>query len=77
MKGEVPTPPPTSLEVQEPPLGLLQVLGSVLAAAFGVQSRDNKVRDFTRGNPRHFILAGALLTVGLLLVLIGVVNTIV
>lgn len=77
MKGKVPTPPPTSLEVQEPPLGPLQVLGSVLTAAFGVQSWDNKVRDFTRGNPRHFILAGALLTVGLLLVLIGVVNTIV
>jgi len=51
MKGKVPTPPPTSLEVQEPPPGLLQVLGSVLA--------------------------GALLTVGLLLVLIGVVNAIV
>jgi hypothetical protein len=77
MKGKVPAPPPDGLEAQEQPLGLLQVMGSVLAAAFGVQSRDNKVRDFTRGNPRHFILAGALLTVGLLLVLIGVVNAIV
>lgn len=77
MKGNVPTPPPDKLEAQQQPLGLLQVLGSVLAAAFGVQSRDNKVRDFTRGNPRHFILAGALLTAGLLLALIGLVNAIV
>ena len=77
MKATLPTPPPDRPEAKEQPLGLLQVLGSVLAAAFGVQSKDNKVRDFTRGNPRHFILAGALLTVGLLLTLIGLVNTIV
>ena len=77
MKGKVRTPPPNRPEAQEQPLGLLQLLGSVLAAAFGVQSRDNKVRDFTRGNPRHFILAGALLTVGLLLALISLVNAIV
>lgn len=66
---------PTTLSQQG--LSLMQVVGSVLAAFFGVQSRQNKVRDFTQGNPRHFIVAGILLTLGLLLALIGVVNTVV
>ncbi len=47
-------------------LTLIQVIGSVFAAAFGVQSRANKQRDFARGNPLHFIFAGVLFT-GLLL----------
>lgn len=61
----------------EPDLGLLQVMGSVLAASFGVQSKENKVRDFTRGKPIHFIVAGLLFTCGFLLALILLVNIIV
>ena len=57
-------------------LTLIQVTGSVFAAAFGVQSRANKDRDFTRGNPLHFIFAGALCTGLLLAGIITVVNTI-
>ena len=33
----------------------LQVVGSVLAAFFGVQSSKNKERDFKHGNHRVFI----------------------
>jgi uncharacterized membrane protein YidH (DUF202 family) len=61
---------------QEQNLGLFQVVGSVLAAAFGVQSRDNKVRDFSHGKPLQFILAGLLLTAGLLLSLAVVVTVV-
>ena len=32
-------------------LTLMQVTGSVLAAGFGVQSKENKLRDFSRGKP--------------------------
>ncbi len=41
---------------------LWQAIGSVLAAFFGVQKRANRERDFTRGNPVHFIIVGLLMT---------------
>ena len=40
----------------------LQVIGSVLAAFFGVQNSKNRERDFKHGNHRHFIIAGVVLT---------------
>lgn len=55
-------------------LALLQVIGSTFAAAFGVQSRANKTRDFTRGKPLHFMIAGLLGTVLFLATLITVVS---
>lgn len=38
--------------------GFWAVVQSVLAAAIGVQSQANKERDFTQGNPLHFIVGG-------------------
>ena len=61
----------------EKDLTLLQVMGSVFAAGFGVQSKQNKVRDFTRGKPLHFVIAGLAFTVALLVGLITVVHLIV
>jgi hypothetical protein len=58
-------------------LTLLQVMGSVLAAGFGVQSKENKVRDFTRGKPFHFIVAGVVFTLALLVGLVVLVNLVV
>lgn len=58
-------------------LSLPQVMGSVFAAGFGVQSRENKVRDFSRGKPMHFIIAGITFTVGLLVALVALVNFVV
>jgi hypothetical protein len=46
----------------EQPLSQREVICSVIAAGFGVQSQDNKVRDFNRGKPQQFILAGLLFT---------------
>lgn len=51
-----------------------QMLQSVLAAAFGVQSGKNRERDFTQGKPSHFILLGLLFTALFVLVIIGVVK---
>jgi len=53
--------------------GPLRVLMSVLAAAFGVQSEENREHDFTRGDPVTYILAGLIFTVVFVLTLIGVV----
>lgn len=54
--------------------GFRQVLGSVLAAFFGVQSEKNRARDFTHGRPMHYILTGLIMTVVVVLVLWGVVR---
>ena len=54
-----------------------QVICSVFAAGFGVQSKENKVRDFSRGRPLQFIVAGLLFTIAFLIALITLVNVIV
>ena len=43
-------------------VGPLQIAGSVLAAAFGVQSRKNRERDFKEGQFLPFIIAGIIFT---------------
>lgn len=59
---------------EEKPLTLLQVLLSVLSAAFGVQSGKNQSRDFSRGKPSHFIIIGVLFTLAFVLVIVAVVK---
>lgn len=46
---------------QKPP-SFLQSVGSAMAAAFGVQSSRNRVRDFKHGKPAVFIAAGLIVT---------------
>ena len=50
--------------------------GSAAAAAFGVQSRANRERDFTRGKPMHFIIAGIVFTAVFVLVVAIVVHVV-
>ncbi|ERI52134.1 DUF2970 domain-containing protein [Pseudomonas sp. AOB-7] len=57
-----------------PPLTFWEMLQSVLAAAFGVQSGKNRSRDFSRGKPSHFILLGLLFTGLFVLVLLALVK---
>lgn len=62
------------------PLTFLEVVASILAAAFGVQNRRKMERDFTRGEIRHFIVAGILFTlvfvVGMIVLVNGVISLI-
>ena len=67
-------PDPPTEEEREKPLGFLQVIGSALSAAFGVQSSRNRERDFARGKPSHFIIVGVGLTVLFVVMVIVVVN---
>lgn len=57
----------------QPPT-FLQMLQSVLAAAFGVQSGKNRARDFSHGKPSHFIVLGIVFTALFVLVLLGIAN---
>ncbi|WP_437883405.1 DUF2970 domain-containing protein [Pseudomonas sp. LRF_L74] len=59
---------------KDPPLTFRQILYSVLAAAFGVQSGKNRQRDFSRGKPSHFIAIGILSTLVFAALLFGVVE---
>ncbi len=45
--------------------GLWEVTRSVAAAFFGVQSSNQRKRDFTHGNPLHYVLIGLLMTIAL------------
>lgn len=56
------------------PLTLREMLQSVLAAAFGVQSGKNRTRDFSRGKPSHFILLGIVFTALFALTLLALVK---
>jgi len=49
-----------------------QMLQSVLAAAFGVQSGKNRARDFSHGKPSQFIALGLLFTLCFILTIFGV-----
>jgi uncharacterized membrane protein len=52
----------------------LQMLGSSIAAVFGVQSRSNRERDFQHGDIKKFAITGVLVTCVLLFALIGIVQ---
>ncbi|MBT2339562.1 MULTISPECIES: DUF2970 domain-containing protein [Pseudomonas] len=63
--------------IDNKPPTLLQMMHSVLAAAFGVQSGKNRARDFTHGKPSHFVILGIAFTVIFALTLFGIVKLVV
>ena len=72
-----PDRPEQPAEGNEPEAGglsLWQLIGSALSAAIGVQSSENRKRDFSRGTPGQFIAIGIIFTVLFVLVMIGVVR---
>ena len=56
------------------PPSFWQMLHSVMAAAFGVQSGKNRARDFTHGKPGQFLILGLLFTLCFALALYGIVK---
>ena len=66
----MPTPDPSPQidpKISHKPPGALDVILSVLASFFGVQSARNRERDFQHGRPAHFLIVGVGLTVLLIL----------
>jgi len=55
---------------------LLDVVKSVLASFFGVQSDKNRERDFQHGSPAQFIIVGLVLTVLFIVGMIFIVKLI-
>ena len=56
--------------------GWLAVIGSVMAAGFGVQSSKNQQRDFAQGKARNFIIGGVVFTALFVLTVYLVVSTV-
>ena len=52
----------------------LDVLKSVIASFFGVQSEKNRKRDFEKGDPSQFILVGLVLTILFIFMMFGIVK---
>ena len=52
----------------------LDVLGSVLASMFGVQSNRKREKDFAHGKPSQYIVIGLIMTAGFILTIWGVVS---
>ncbi len=52
----------TPSEKDQAPLTFLQMVGSILASFFGVQSAERRERDFKLGRPLAFFLVGILMT---------------
>ncbi len=55
---------------------LLDVVKSVLASFFGVQSDKNRKRDFEHGSPAQFIMVGLVLTILFIVGMIFIVKLI-
>lgn len=54
--------------------GVLKIMQSILAGAFGVQSDKRREEDFSSHSPWPYILAGILFTAGFVVGLIVIVN---
>lgn len=65
---------PTEREESKQRPSLLQVIGSALSAAFGVQSERNRARDFETGSPKTFIIVGVVATILFILTVYTVVR---
>lgn len=63
-------------KAKEAPLGFWSLVKSGLAAMFGVQTEANRERDFKERKPGDFIFIGIVLTVGFVLTLVFIVNSV-
>ncbi|MDJ0871436.1 MAG: DUF2970 domain-containing protein [Gammaproteobacteria bacterium] len=57
-------------------LTLWQTIVSTAAAMFGVQKNENRIRDFSKGKPHQFIIAGLIGTALFVLVVVLVVQVV-
>lgn len=55
-------------------ISFFSVVQSTVAAAFGVQSKKNRERDFTHGKPIVFIISGLVFALVFILSVYGVVQ---
>jgi hypothetical protein len=52
----------------------MAIMGSVIAASFGVTTQANRERDFQNGNFNHFVIGGIVFTIFFVLLLMFIVK---
>ena len=62
---------------ETPPPGFWNIIGSVLAAMIGVQSDENRERDFQKGRIGNYIFVGIIMVAIFVISLIAIVNSII
>lgn len=67
--------PPENQELKKP--NILQVIGSVMAAGFGVQSSKNRERDFKQGSLKVYVIAGLIFTVLFIFTVYSIVSMVI
>ena len=65
---------PQTNDDDDKPLTKREMIGSILAAAIGIQSNDNRERDFKRGSARRYVLWGLAGTLLFVLTVYGAVK---
>ena len=55
---------------------LFSFMGSIVAAAFGVQSKANRERDFEQGKFHYFVIGGIVFAVVFVLLVVGIVKVV-
>lgn len=68
------TDQPAQVAESQVRVGWLDSMASSVAAAFGVQSHKNRVRDFEHGDVKKFVISGITLTFVILFGLMAVVQ---
>jgi len=58
-------------------LNLLKIIVSVLSSFIGIQSNENRKRDFNANKPFHFIIVGLVVTISFIIALYYIVNKII
>jgi hypothetical protein len=74
--ADLPASLPANLPADQERLSVRQIALSTVAAAFGVQKRANKERDFAQGKPLHFVIAGIIFTALFVVTIIVIVNVV-
>jgi len=69
---DTPSQPENQPEAKRP--GLLSMLQSVAAAAFGVQSEKKREQDFQHGKPGDYIALGIVFVIVFIITLVVIVN---
>ena len=69
-------PSPDSQQQPDKP-GFLQVVHSVVAALFGVQSAENRERDFKKGKATDYIAVYVILVIALVVGMVITVNMVI
>jgi hypothetical protein len=54
----------------------LSFMGSIVAAWFGVQTKENRERDFEQGKFHHFVVGGLVFATLLVLFVLGLVKVV-